>query len=95
MLAHPVNNKVIYRKSIRITAFPNNTTGNFPHSITGLDATGFFRISGYITDGTNAENVLLAASLTVINVDATNIDITTTADLSGSDGVIDLEYTKT
>lgn len=96
-LVDPVNGRPIYRKAVVIPALPNIATGTFAHGITGINvtATGWCVIGGFVEDGAgNANHIAVIPQLTELYVDTTNINITTTADLSGSSAVVFLEYTK-
>ncbi|MBN1605868.1 MAG: hypothetical protein JW940_04510 [Polyangiaceae bacterium] len=93
----PFNSKPVYRKAIDLGLLPNTTSGTVAHGITSLNCAegAYMRIEGVVSDGTDVTPITLTASLTVCKVDATNVTITTTADLSSSRGLLLLEYTKT
>jgi len=94
---NPTDGKVIYRKKFEIAALPDTTTLNTAHGIADLNVAelGHFRIWGVVQDDTNVTPFEYITNITDFTVDATNIDITTDADLSGSAAVVYLEYTKT
>ena len=96
-LVCPFTGKKIYRKAVDLGLLPNSATKNVAHGIAGLNVAegAWLLIQGCISDGTNVDNVLLCANVTALDVDATNIDITTSADLSSYRGLVVLEYTKT
>lgn len=96
-LIDPLTNKTIFRKVVDLGNLPNTTTANVAHGITNLNLAdgSWLRLDGYVTTGTVAENIMNAANVSVVSVDATNVNVTTGADLSGSTGVAIIEYTKT
>lgn len=96
-LLDPFNGKPIYRKAVDFGLLPNTGAGTKAHGISNLNVAegAFLRIEGIVSDGTDVEDLRLAAGVSVFGVDATNINITTTADLSSSRGLVLLEYTKT
>ena len=102
-----INNKPIYRKTIYISALPNNTTGSYASGISNVDYVvnmyGSFQGSGSPTGNklvTRPLNfsVSAAASQNIYgfyNIDTGDIKITTASDLSFMSGYVTLEYTKT
>ena len=81
----------IYRRIVDLGALPNITTKNVPHGISGL------AIGRYIDVRVSANNSVKSsnapAGLTV-EVDATNITLISTTNLSTFNGVAIVEYTK-
>lgn len=93
----PFTGKRIYQKAVDLGLLPNSATKNVAHGISNLNVAegAWLHITGCVSDGTNVDNILLCANLTALDVDVTNIDVTTGADLSSYRGLVVLEYTKT
>lgn len=83
------NGKPVYAKAVDFGALPNNTSKSVAHGITEL-ATVLYA-NGSLGYGT----LLGASNVTGINIDATNITITTKADLTGNVSYVMLKYCKT
>lgn len=96
-LRDPISGKTIYRKAINFGALPNTTTKSVAHGIANLNLAdgAYLKVEGMVTTGSAATPIGLTANLTAFSIDATNIDVTTGADLTGSALVVFLEYTKT
>src|SRR5690606_42138115 len=90
------NGNTIYRKVVS-GLLPNSTSGTIAHGITNLNVAegAHLLITGTVSDGTDVEPIGLAANVTAVGIDTTNVNVTTGADLSSATGVICLEYTKT
>ena len=85
----------IYRKALAFGALPNNTSKSVAHGMpSGVVAKGhWLRWSGTQSDGTTTRQIVEGVgNISVFTVDATNVVITTTTNLSGRDGVIFLEW---
>jgi hypothetical protein len=85
----------IYKKTVAIASLPNATGGNTAHGITGLDV--LVDIKGVATNGTRRlplPYVHSGTDLIMMEVDGTNIVITTAADYSTWTGHVTLYYTK-
>lgn len=83
----------IYRKMVKTGALPNNTTGNVAHGITGLDVNRYSRVVGLHAD--NGTTVVYQGTDVKVAVNATNIVLTTVANLSTYHGNVEIEYCKT
>ncbi|MHC4715239.1 MAG: hypothetical protein ACYTAN_18545 [Planctomycetota bacterium] len=53
------------------------------------------KIDGVVSDGTTVENVLQCTSVTLVEVNATNVVVTSSADLTSHRCLVWLEYSKT
>ncbi len=92
--------KQVFRKVIDIGGLPNATTKNVAHGITGLDTV--IEAEGIALNTSGGTHVQLgrptagAGSQVTINVNATNVQIVTDADLTANDDShVILLYTKT
>jgi len=84
-----VDDKPIYRKCLAVAAGPNAGSVNVAHGITGLDA--IVSITGSLTDATDWHPVG-GTSLTAAAT-ATNVVLTSAANLSTFTGYVVVEYT--
>tara|TARA_R110000824_G_scaffold20947_1_gene78569 strand:+ start:4038 stop:4697 length:660 start_codon:yes stop_codon:yes gene_type:complete len=88
----------LYAKCWTGLACPNNATSTHAHSITNFDATKQVNFEISFTDGTTVSEFNFVQSTSIIayvKVNATNILITSNANISGSTADVRLEYTKT
>jgi hypothetical protein len=87
----------IYTKRLAIEALPNATSGNVAHGVTGIKLDGHFAVSRLScssgTNGATARTNKDSAGLS-FSFDATNVVITTTANLSAQAGQMTIEYCK-
>lgn len=85
----------IYGKAIDVGALPNATSSTDAHSIASLGVVKF--MMGAADNGTNQIPIPNSGTArdVEIYIDDTNINLITTDDLSGYDGMIYLQYTKT
>jgi hypothetical protein len=96
------NNRAIYRVLVDFGALPNTSAKSEAHGITFDENTTFLKIYGSATDTTSQTAIPLPYSDTTsinnnisIQVDSTNVTITTAADYSSYDTVyVVLEYVK-
>lgn len=88
------NNAPVFRTVIDFGALPNVGSSTSPHGINFTDEVRFLKIFGSATDSTNMLAVSLPDPAIGISLDSTDVMITTTADFSGYDGIVVLEYTK-
>lgn len=93
-----VNGKTIYQKSVDFGALPNNTSKSVAHNITGLD--DFVNVekiykssAGYWYDEILAQSSL--NNIVSMNVDSTNINISTRNNFTSISCIVTLWYTKT
>ena len=88
----------LYAKCWTGLACPNNTTTTQAHSISNFDATKQVNFEISFTDGTTVSEFNFVQSTSIIayvKVNATNILITSNANISGSTADVRLEYSKT
>ena len=90
----------IYAKHFEGLACPNATTTNHAHGITGIDVNTRVDIIGSLTNGTTAAawNTAKAAgggTFIHVDLDATNIKLTSNQNISSYTADIRLEYSKT
>ena len=88
----------LYAKCFTGKACPNNATSTHAHSISNLDVSKQVNFEVSFTDGTTVSEFNYVASTSIIayvQVNATNILITSNANISGFTADIRLEYTKT
>jgi hypothetical protein len=84
----------MFRKVINTGSLPNATSENTAHGIVGLAVTKFMRCEFWATNGTTKGRVSNGNPL--IEVDATNVVVTSTGDLSAyTSSLVILEYCKT
>lgn len=82
---------IIYKKLVSFGALPVTTTKNVAHGVTPA-LTKYARVSAFIArNGTQYLNIP-AVSLTAITITATNISITSTADLSAYTAWVEIEF---
>jgi hypothetical protein len=85
----------VFKKLVNIGALPNNTTKSVAHNITFQEILSITGIGKGSTTWINLPTPhTTAASSVRVTVDATNINIITTSNYSGTTGWILLEYTK-
>jgi|SRR5690606_40404052 len=86
----------LFRKRIDFGLLPNDDEKTVAHGIADLDvAEGAITIiEGTVSDGTDVTPIELTPNVTAIELDATNIGITTDDDLSSLTAVIFLTYQK-
>ncbi len=96
-LVCPLSGKKIYRKGVDLGLLANAGADTTAHGITGIGvAEGrYFRVRGFISDGTTMEDLVGAVGVTSVEVNATNIVVTSSTDLSSHRAFVLLEYTKT
>ena len=88
----------IYAKCFTGKACPNSATSTHAHSISNLDVSKQVNFEVSFTDGTTVSEFNYVASTSIIayvQVNATNILITSNANISGFTADIRLEYMKT
>lgn len=84
----------VYRKMVDTGALPNATGKNVAHGVTGMAVTKYMKASLWATDGSTKGRVI--AGDPVVEVTATNIVITATANLSAyTASTVLLEFVKT
>lgn len=82
-----IDNNDIFKKVINCGTLPNTDTATIAHNINGLD-----RVVKWETIATNSTLYIDFNNL-VESIDATNITITTTSDMSGYTGYVTIYYT--
>lgn len=85
----------LLRKCVDVGALPNATTTNDAHGISGLASSEVRRAWGWASNGTVALPLPYAfngTSATSVNIDATNINLSTGANLSTYSGYVCIEY---
>ena len=84
-----------FRKVINFGALPNSSTKSVAHELTITNAFTFTRIYGAASDTAALQYIPVPGGTTTISVDATNVSVTTTSNLSsfGTTYII-LEYIK-
>jgi hypothetical protein len=88
-----VGGAVVYRKVLTVAAGPDQTTINVAHGITGL--LDVVKVYGSLKNVGNDRIVFPTDGAQIsMNIDQTNVELTSAADLSGYAGVLVLEYTK-
>lgn len=89
------NGEALYRKNLRISAFPNASNQQYAHGISNLKQ--LVHLYGYANSGTVTLTVPSVASSAYeiqVSRNGANISVTTGGNLSGYSGYITLEYTK-
>ena len=88
----------VYAKCFTGLACPNAATSTHAHNVTNFDATKLVNFEASFTDGTTVTELNFVQSTSVIaymKVNATNMLVTSNANISGSTLDVRLEYTKT
>lgn len=91
------NAATVYEKTVAFGALPNTTTATAAHGITDLDVTELIEILAWASDGSRVINLPFydGTGLITIEVDATNVSITTDFDATGFTACdVFLRYTK-
>ena len=85
----------LYAKTIDVGALPNATSSTDAHGISSLHTV--VRVIAFADNATNQIPIPNSGSArdVEIYIDDTNINLVTTDDLSGYDGIVTLEYVKT
>ena len=91
---HPVANRKMFRTALSIAALPNTAAGTFAHGISNLDLSVPVRLKGWATTGSLGSDLALTPDVSVFTIDATNVNIVTGADLSGSSAFVEIEYAR-
>lgn len=78
---------VIFQKTLSIGAMPNNTTKNVAHGDASLSLTKFAKVKELWAS--NGTTITFAATATI---NATNVVVATTTDLSTYTGYVVIEY---
>jgi len=85
----------VFRKVVNFGALPNNTGKSVAHGITTTVNTSFTRMYGVATDPTGFSALAIPNSDITLELDGTNVTITTTADLTAyTTTYVVLEYIK-
>lgn len=93
----PLTGKKIFRKTIDIGLLVDTGADTTAHSIANLNVAegAYMKIEGTVSDGTTVENLMQCIYATSVEVNATNVVITSSDDLSSHYAIVWLEYTKT
>jgi len=80
-----INNTAVREITVAFGALPNNTTTNVAHGITGLVLTEMVEVRGWCSNGTTVRPLPWTdgTNAIAIEVNATNVSITTNFDASG------------
>lgn len=90
-----IDDSPIYQKTINVGSLPNTTAASTAHGITGL--AHVVKVEGYMTNGTIWRNLPSAATpsnVTDVAVDATDVLILTSANMTSYTGHVTIYYTK-
>lgn len=88
----------IYSKVIDFGALPNAGAKNVPHLVTGMKLDAHLHVRNlYASAGALGvtSRTILAGNAVAVGIDATNVVLTTTTNLSAQSGRIVIEYCKT
>jgi hypothetical protein len=88
----------IYSKVLAIAALGNAGVVNVPHLVTGIKLDGHLHVRNlFASSGTGGvtARTILAGNAVAVGIDATNVVLTTTTNLSAQSGRIVIEYCKT
>ena len=89
------NNRPIFRKTFDFGALPNTAAKNLAHGLTFDANMSFVKITAVATDPVNFLSFPIPTTGVTISLDATNIIITTTSDLTAyTNCFVILEYIK-
>ena len=89
------NNRVIFRKVFDFGALTNSSTKTLAHGLTFNASLAFFKISAVATDPVNFLSFPIPTTGVTIDIDANDIRITTTSDLTAyTTTFVILEYIK-
>jgi hypothetical protein len=93
----PLTGKQLYRKLIDCGLLADTGADTTAHGIANLNVAegAYMKIDGVVSDGTTVENVLQCTSVTLVEVNATNVVVTSSADLTSHRCLVWLEYSKT
>lgn len=92
-----IDGKPIYQKTINLGELPNESTKTVPHGISNFDH--IIGLEGYAQTSTASISIPYVSTNSafsiVVDLDATNITVTTGSDRSNLSGYLTMRYTKT